>query len=83
MPSITSVSAHSGSKDGGHLLTIKGKAWLLEASKTTIKIDGSINCNIKSLTKDQTSGEFTATCETDASSVTTGSAFVGGQGWKH
>ena len=29
LPSITSISSHSGSNQGGHLLTVKGKAWLL------------------------------------------------------
>ena len=29
LPSITSVSAHSGSKDGGSLLAVKGKGWIL------------------------------------------------------
>ena len=83
LPSITSVSAHSGSKEGGHLLTIKGKAWILEAAKTTFKINGSVNCNVKSMTKDQSTGEVTATCETEASSVLSDSAYIGGQGWKH
>ena len=86
LPSITDVNYHSGSPDGGHLLTITGRNWPLDETKLNFSIDGatagtSTNCAIVSVSKDD-NDLHTAQCITEASPVTTGTFFPGGHGWQ-
>ena len=86
LPSITDVNYHTGSPEGGHLLTITGRNWGLDKTKLAFMIDGatratSTTCAIVSLAKD-TDNLYTATCTTAASPVTTGNFFPGGHGWQ-
>ena len=86
LPSITDINYHSGSTDGGHLLTITGRTWSLDKTKLSFTIDGATSatstaCAVVDVTKDD-NDLYTATCLTAASAVTTGTFFPGGHGWQ-
>lgn len=62
LPSITSVSHHSGNSEGGLDLTIKGLAW--DDKHTKVYADGVECMTLTGPTFDSASHEYELTCRT-------------------